>query len=85
MEHGKQFREAAYKLAGLAQPAPWRLGGAPNTITLMSAVTGEMVHTHIHVQHKWEWVSSAFCKTQTGHILQSQRYGHIAHIVFTHY
>lgn len=43
VEHGKQFREAAYKLAGLNQPAPWQLGGAPHTITLMSAVTGEMV------------------------------------------
>lgn len=43
VEHGQQFREAAYQEAHLKQPAPWQLGGAPRTITLLSAVTGEMV------------------------------------------
>ena len=43
MEHGQQFRQAAYKEAGLTRPAPWALGGAPRTITLLSAVVGEMV------------------------------------------
>ena len=43
VDHGQKFREAAYKEAGLAQPSPWKLGGAPRTITLLSAVTGEMV------------------------------------------
>ena len=47
VEHGQQFREAAYKEAHLSQPAPWKLGGAPRTITLLSAVTGEMVRTLI--------------------------------------
>lgn len=43
VDHGQQFREAAYKEAGLTRPSPWALGGAPRTITLLSAVLGEMV------------------------------------------
>ena len=41
--HGQQFREAAYREAGLTKPSSWALGGAPRTITLLSAVVGEMV------------------------------------------
>ena len=47
VEHGQQFREAAYREAELKMPQPWKLGGAPRTITLLSAVTGEMVFAHI--------------------------------------
>lgn len=43
VDHGQQFREAAYREAGLTRPSPWVLGGAPRTITLLSAVVGEMV------------------------------------------
>ena len=43
VKHGQQFREAAYGEAGLTRPSPWGLGGAPRTITLLSAVVGEMV------------------------------------------
>lgn len=43
VDHGQHFREAAYREAGLTKPSPWALGGAPRTITLLSAVVGEMV------------------------------------------
>ena len=40
---GRAFREAAYKAAGVKRPEPWALGGAPRTITLLSAVGAEPV------------------------------------------
>lgn len=49
IHHGQQFRDAAYKEAGLEKPSPWALGGAPRTITLLSAVVGEMVSPHITI------------------------------------
>lgn len=52
MKHGQQFREAAYREAGLTRPSPWALGGAPRTITLLSAVVGEMVGLNAAAAHK---------------------------------
>ena len=40
---GQAFREAAYKAAGVKLPGVWALGGAPRTITLLSAVGAEPV------------------------------------------
>ncbi|DBB16714.1 TPA: hypothetical protein ACH3X3_014959 [Trebouxia sp. C0006] len=60
VEHGQQFREAAYKEAHLSQPAPWQLGGAPRTITLLSAVTGEMVVNRDELLNSLEDIATAF-------------------------
>ena len=66
VEHGQQFREAAYKEAHLSQPAPWQLGGAPRTITLLSAVTGEMVRTLIAQPACRSWLMGDKCAWQLG-------------------
>ncbi|KAK9806815.1 hypothetical protein WJX72_003692 [[Myrmecia] bisecta] len=42
-ELGQRFRERAYAASGVQQPQPWQLGGAPRTITLLTAVGGEQV------------------------------------------
>ncbi|DBA71209.1 TPA: hypothetical protein ACH3X2_011604 [Trebouxia sp. C0005] len=60
VEHGQQFREAAYKEAHLSRPAPWQLGGAPRTITLLSAVTGEMVVNRDELLNSLEDIATAF-------------------------
>ncbi|KAL3143022.1 hypothetical protein ABBQ38_003301 [Trebouxia sp. C0009 RCD-2024] len=60
VEHGQQFREAAYKEAGLTRPSPWALGGAPRTITLLSAVLGEMVMNRDELLNSLEDIAEAF-------------------------
>lgn len=60
VEHGQQFREDAYQEAHLSQPAPWKLGGAPRTITLLSAVTGETVVNRDELLNSLEDIATAF-------------------------
>lgn len=60
VEHGQQFREAAYREAGLKMPQPWKLGGAPRTITLLSAVTGEMVVNRDELLGSLDDIATAF-------------------------
>ena len=43
VEHGQAFRAAAYRLANISQPLDWHTRPAPRTITLVSAVAGEVV------------------------------------------
>ena len=43
VEHGQAFRAAAYRLANISQPPDWHTRPAPRTITLVSAVAGEVV------------------------------------------
>lgn len=43
VEHGQAFRAAAYRLANITQPPDWTTRPAPRTITLVSAVAGEVV------------------------------------------
>lgn len=43
VEEGRAFRDRAYEQYGIVKPQPWALGGAPRTITLLSAVGGEEV------------------------------------------
>ena len=40
---GQGFRAAAYEAAGVTPQASWALGGAPRTITLLTAVGAEPV------------------------------------------